>query len=156
MNSQSEVDNESSIEIPEEFLCPLTLEIMKDPVMTRHLYSFERGAIVEWLARGNDHCPLSRKPMGLRDIITNHKLRAQIQKWQRENEQDIFIVGNTDDCSRVLAFVSVDKTDETERTYEGDDDDHEIREVSAAPQSSSARPRTGRFLRSILRRGSRR
>ena len=36
-------------EIPDRFFCPLTLEVMQDPVVTRFGNNFERKAIVEWI-----------------------------------------------------------------------------------------------------------
>ena len=53
-----EVPYEASAEamgltIPDEFICPLTSDVMTQPLMTRSGISFEREAIVAWLQDGN-------------------------------------------------------------------------------------------------------
>ena len=74
-----------SQEIPEEFICPLTLQVFEYPLMSRHGMNYERAAIVEWLDRGNNSCPLTRKPLDLAGLINNRPLKQRIKKWQAEN-----------------------------------------------------------------------
>jgi U-box domain len=71
----------------DEFICPLTLSIMNDPVMTITGRSFERVAIMEWLARGNTTCPLSRQVLQVTDLVTNHSLHTKIKKWKQQQQQ---------------------------------------------------------------------
>ena len=78
-------DKDDQEEVPEEFTCPLTLEIMNDPVMTREGKNFERKAIIEWLNRGNTTCPLSRRPMSFGKLIPNAALRMRIEQWKRDH-----------------------------------------------------------------------
>ena len=77
--SATSTSNEDTI--PEEYICPLTLELYKHPVMTRWGHTYERDAIIEWL-HTHDECPLTRNSMTLRDIIPNRVLREQIQQWK--------------------------------------------------------------------------
>ena len=64
-----------SLENPEEdellihFICPLTLEILREPVNTIYGHKFERKAILGWL---QDHstCPLTQQPLKA-DQISN-------------------------------------------------------------------------------------
>lgn len=78
----------ASSEVPEEFFCPLTLEIMKYPVMSRTGHSFERQAIFEWL-QANTVCPLTRKPMSLSRLVTNAALQERIAAWCEEHDVDL-------------------------------------------------------------------
>jgi U-box domain len=71
----------------DEFICPLTLTVMEDPVMTITGRSFERVAIMEWLARGNNTCPLSRQELHVYDLVTNHSLHAKIHKWKKQQQE---------------------------------------------------------------------
>jgi hypothetical protein len=71
-------------EIPECFTCPLTLGIMEDPLMDRRGRNFERDAIVEWLNRGNNTCPLTRQPLTYSKLIPNAALRMRIERWKRD------------------------------------------------------------------------
>jgi len=77
--------------IPEAFLCPLTLELMEDPVMTREGKNFEREAIVEWLNRGNVTCPLTRQPLTFSKLIPNASLRLQIEIWKKESGIEVTV-----------------------------------------------------------------
>lgn len=71
--------------IPCEFLCPLTLQPFDYPLMSRWGTNYERSAILEWLDRGNDSCPLTRKPLTLSGLVHNRVLKTQIQEWKAEN-----------------------------------------------------------------------
>lgn len=45
---------------PEEFLCPISLEVMTDPViMVETAMTYDRASIEQHFASGNDNCPLS-------------------------------------------------------------------------------------------------
>jgi hypothetical protein len=86
---------------PNEFRCPLTLEIMEDPVMTRLGHSFERNELFLWLQK-NQVCPLTRNPLKLSDIITNKALKGKIQEWKKKNGQTIEDSNESDDFKGVL------------------------------------------------------
>uniref|UniRef100_A0A7S3YZD4 U-box domain-containing protein n=1 Tax=Lotharella globosa TaxID=91324 RepID=A0A7S3YZD4_9EUKA len=47
---------QNTAKIPPSYFCPITFECMKDPVITADGYSYERGAIQEWIDkhRGDD------------------------------------------------------------------------------------------------------
>jgi U-box domain len=83
MHCQQIVEN-----VPDAFICPLTLEIMEDPVMNRSGHSFERAAIIEWMRRENATCPLTRKPIKLSDFVANRRLQQMIVEWQKRHGED--------------------------------------------------------------------
>eukprot|EP00667_Euglena_gracilis_P017175 EG_transcript_18051 len=66
--------------MPERYLCPITTEIMVDPVMDLHGHNFERSAIAEWLGR-SEECPLSREPIQLHMLYPNLALKEEIAEW---------------------------------------------------------------------------
>lgn len=78
-------DNNDDIEIPHEFICPLTMEIFTDPLMNKRGINFERKAIVEWLNRGNDTCPLTREKLSYSSLIPNAKLRLRVELWKQDH-----------------------------------------------------------------------
>lgn len=83
---ETETETESEdLDPPSDFICGLTMEIMDDPLMSRYGHNYERAAIVEWLTRGNDTCPMTRRPMKLSDLISNHHLRSRIHEWKEEH-----------------------------------------------------------------------
>ncbi|KAG7359195.1 U-box domain containing protein [Nitzschia inconspicua] len=76
-------------DVPEEFLCPLTLCVMKDPVVSKDGINYDRTAIVKWLAKGNQSCPLTRQPMTLSSLAPDNRLRKCIQQWRANQDQPI-------------------------------------------------------------------
>lgn len=84
-SNEDNLNDDSDVVIPSNFICPLTLEIMKDPLISRHGQSYERRAIMEWIHQGNSTCPMTRQPLRLSGLITNHALKVQIELWKKEN-----------------------------------------------------------------------
>lgn len=65
--------------LPEAFTCPITSELMADPVTTADGFSYEREAIEKWL---QDHTisPLTGAPLKHLELIPNMALRSAIQE----------------------------------------------------------------------------
>ena len=81
------VSLKEQIEIPDHFLCPITHEIMCDPVkniQSKDGKNYERQAINEWLRRKGT-CPLARTPLKMDDFVSNDKLQSQIVAWLEEH-----------------------------------------------------------------------
>ena len=66
---------ECGLTIPQDFICPLSQEIMKDPVMALDGHSYERRYIEEWFRRGRIVSPLTNVQLGSSQLIVNHNLR---------------------------------------------------------------------------------
>jgi serine/threonine protein kinase len=71
--------------IPDGFICPITQDVMRDPVMLMDGHSYERKAIVDWLKRSN-RSPLTNEelPRGGRHgeaplMLDNYALKAVIE-----------------------------------------------------------------------------
>jgi hypothetical protein len=75
----------SEVEVPSNFICPITLQVMVDPVMTRAGLNFEKAAIFGWLEQGSGSCPLTRKPLTASDLCTDRRLKTQINLWKKSN-----------------------------------------------------------------------
>ena len=67
-------------EAPKEFLCPITLSIMKDPVIMPDGQTYEREAIKKALA-ASPFSPLTKKPMNIKDATPNYALKSMIEKY---------------------------------------------------------------------------
>jgi len=68
-------------EAPAEFYCPITCELMNDPLMSRTGQNFERHAILEWLQEHNYTCPMTRQPLRVSDLYPNAALQCRIRAW---------------------------------------------------------------------------
>ncbi|KAG2602161.1 E3 ubiquitin-protein ligase PUB23-like [Panicum virgatum] len=73
-------------EVPSHFLCPISLQLMRDPVTLPTGISYDRAAISRWLAApapaGGRTCPVTRVPLPPQPQLTpNHTLRRLIHAW---------------------------------------------------------------------------
>ena len=69
--------------IPESFICPVTFDLLKDPVIlgtTGH--TFERAFIVHWLTEHNVD-PLTNSPLDVTTLTPNFALRDAINDYVR-------------------------------------------------------------------------
>lgn len=69
--------SETSQQCLASFLCPITLEAMRDPVACADGHSYERAAIESWLSSSNAS-PMTGAPLSSRALVPNHTLRSVI------------------------------------------------------------------------------
>ncbi|XP_026234216.1 WD repeat, SAM and U-box domain-containing protein 1 isoform X1 [Anabas testudineus] len=68
--------------IPDEFLCPITRELMKEPVIAADGYSYEREAIESWINTKNRSSPMTNLPLLTTLLTPNHTLKMAIGRWK--------------------------------------------------------------------------
>ena len=76
----SDNSNATQETVPAHFICPITCEVMKDPVIDNEGVSYERAAITEWLIKGNTTSPATQKPLSVADLRPNRALREAIEE----------------------------------------------------------------------------
>lgn len=64
-------------EIPLEYLCPIRIEMFKDPVVLEDGYTYERDALEDWL-RTHTTSPMTGAPLQNKNVFPNHVLRQLI------------------------------------------------------------------------------
>ncbi|KAF5751684.1 hypothetical protein HS088_TW02G00701 [Tripterygium wilfordii] len=77
------MDMEHEIEVPSHFLCPISLQLMRDPVTVSTGITYDRESIEEWLySYKHNTCPVTKQVLssGI-DLTPNHTLRRLIQAW---------------------------------------------------------------------------
>ncbi|WCJ34184.1 plant U-box 24 [Euphorbia peplus] len=81
------MDQEIEIDIPQFFICPISLQIMRDPVIAITGITYDRESIEQWLFTSkNTICPVTKQPLPKdSDLTPNHTLRRLIQAWSSEN-----------------------------------------------------------------------
>ncbi|KAK9676939.1 hypothetical protein RND81_11G111400 [Saponaria officinalis] len=79
------VVNEPLVLIPDDFLCPITQDLMIDPVTLTTGHTFERTAILDWFKRGNLRCPITRTALSGIILIPNKAVQSMISKWCAAN-----------------------------------------------------------------------
>ncbi|XP_049348598.1 U-box domain-containing protein 21-like [Solanum verrucosum] len=83
--------------IPIQFTCPISLDLMKDPVTLSTGITYDRENIEKWINEGgNQTCPITNQHLksygsGISTIdpvlIPNHNIRKMIQQWCVENKE---------------------------------------------------------------------
>jgi U-box domain len=74
------------------YYCPLTLNLMKDPVLDRCGHCFDRDAITTWL-QVHEMCPISRKPLHPQDLMEAVALKERIEQW-KEGRSSVVAANN--------------------------------------------------------------
>jgi uncharacterized protein YegL len=72
-------------DIPSEWKCPITLEIMEDPVICSDGHTYERKAITRWLST-NNNSPRTGLPIDRHTLTPNIALRNLIQEGQHSTK----------------------------------------------------------------------
>ncbi|XP_070696971.1 WD repeat, SAM and U-box domain-containing protein 1 isoform X2 [Pempheris klunzingeri] len=68
--------------IPDEFLCPITRELMREPVIAADGYSYEREAIESWINTKNRSSPMTNLPLLTTLLTPNFTLKMAIGRWK--------------------------------------------------------------------------
>ncbi|MCO5576384.1 hypothetical protein L7F22_030194 [Adiantum nelumboides] len=69
------------VKVPEDYRCPISLDIMTDPVIIATGQTYERAAITRWIDEGHQTCPKSGLMMAHTVLIPNQALRSLIWQW---------------------------------------------------------------------------
>lgn len=75
--------------ISKNFLCPITQTVFENPVVTPCEHMFCEDALLEWLSRGNDKCPVCNRNVNAREVKKasryERRLRANATSWECES-----------------------------------------------------------------------
>lgn len=78
----------SSDQVPPFFICPISLEIMKDPVTLSTGMTYDRDSIRRWISEyGHRTCPVTQQPIAgyLAGVTPNSTLLRLIQQWHADH-----------------------------------------------------------------------
>ncbi|KAG8641170.1 U-box domain-containing protein 4 [Manihot esculenta] len=73
------------VPIPGDFCCPLSLELMSDPVIVASGQTYERAFIKNWIELGLTVCPKTRQTLDRSNLIPNYTVKALIANWCESN-----------------------------------------------------------------------
>lgn len=93
----------SGVSIPPYFRCPLSLELMVDPVIVASGQTYDRDSIQKWLDNGLVFCPKTRQTLVHTNLIPNYTVKAMISNWCDENK--IRLSCNSE-CTNITSFPS--------------------------------------------------
>lgn len=70
-----------SNEPPKHFICPITQELMEDPVKCSDGHSYERDALDFWFS-SHDDSPVTGEAVISKEVIPDNQLKQAIQSWK--------------------------------------------------------------------------
>ncbi|XP_062220203.1 U-box domain-containing protein 11-like [Phragmites australis] len=79
--SSEKVKKPDSVATPEDFRCPISLELMRDPVIVSTGQTYERAFIQRWIDCGNRTCPKTQQKLQNLTLTPNYVLRSLITQW---------------------------------------------------------------------------
>ncbi|KAG9447309.1 hypothetical protein H6P81_013437 [Aristolochia fimbriata] len=87
-NNENNLQNQQDPAGP--FKCPLSGEVMKEPVVVICGHSFEHNEILEYFSRGEKTCPTCKMGLHSLQLTPNISLQNSIQEWKhRETEKNL-------------------------------------------------------------------
>ncbi|KAK2990844.1 hypothetical protein RJ640_016162 [Escallonia rubra] len=69
----------------DDFRCPISLEIMSDPVAIVTGHTYDRSSILKWFGAGNPTCPKTGEKLLCTDLVPNLALKGLIKQYCQEN-----------------------------------------------------------------------
>ena len=70
--------------IKKEYLCPISNDLMNEPVKTKYGHIFDKSCIEKWL-KIKKSCPLTRKYLKINDCVLQKNLKKEISDWKDKN-----------------------------------------------------------------------
>ncbi|MBA0765859.1 hypothetical protein Gotri_014977, partial [Gossypium trilobum] len=70
---------------PEELRCPISLQLMYDPVIIASGQTYERICIEKWLGDGHDTCPKTQQRLPHLSLTPNYCVKGLIASWCEQN-----------------------------------------------------------------------
>ena len=96
---------------PDEYCCPITLDLMLDPCICSDGNTYERRAIEDWL-RSHNTSPSTNYPLPHKSLIPNRTLKVLIDEWKHNHGYEVVqakaVVENGD---RLLGFGDTSTSD---------------------------------------------
>ncbi|CAA2999201.1 U-box domain-containing 45-like [Olea europaea subsp. europaea] len=70
---------------PEELRCPISLQIMYDPVIIASGQTYERICIEKWFGEGHDTCPKTQQQLPHLCLTPNYSVKGLVVSWCEQN-----------------------------------------------------------------------
>ncbi|KAK8497482.1 hypothetical protein V6N12_018000 [Hibiscus sabdariffa] len=80
-SSSFQLGSEEHCQPPSYFICPIFLEVMRDPRLAADGFTYEAEAVRGWLDSGHDTSPMTNDKLAHCNLVPNLALRSAIQEW---------------------------------------------------------------------------
>ncbi|XP_047335446.1 U-box domain-containing protein 16-like [Impatiens glandulifera] len=146
--------------IPTDFRCPISLDLMTDPVVVCTGQTYDRESITAWIQAGHATCPKSGQNLAHSKLIPNTALKNLISMWcrqqriplEKDKSNDVVVM----EATRMTVLFLVNKLTENSNSFEtANNIIHELRNLAKSDSDSrscivdaGALPLFVKFLRS--------
>jgi hypothetical protein len=89
-------------------ICPITQDVMKEPVIDKEGNTYEKSAILEWL-KTNNKSPITRNVISASELIPN---RALIQSTSTTNNNSQENISKCSKCNKTMKVSNYKGTKE--------------------------------------------
>ncbi|KAG7381790.1 Ankyrin repeat domain-containing protein 27 [Phytophthora pseudosyringae] len=86
-SSKKKKKKTGSRDIPPEFKCAVSLQLMKNPMRSPYGQVFERQVMEAWFRDFGNRCPLTGEPLTLQQLVSDEKLREEIREWKHGSKK---------------------------------------------------------------------
>ncbi|KAI3748873.1 hypothetical protein L6452_12274 [Arctium lappa] len=133
------------INIPDEYRCPISLDLMLDPVIVASGHTYDRVSIAQWINSGHHTCPKSGQRLIHMALIPNYALKSLIHQFCQENNIPI-----TDGATSSSSSSQLERSPSSKRKLPEKALDY----ISATKAAMDAVKMTAEFLVGKLAMGS--
>ncbi|CAI8598098.1 unnamed protein product [Vicia faba] len=70
---------------PEELRCPISLQLMSDPVIIASGQTYERACIEKWFNDGHNTCPKTQQKLAHLSLTPNYCVKGLVASWCEQN-----------------------------------------------------------------------
>ncbi|KAJ1410622.1 Zinc finger, RING/FYVE/PHD-type [Sesbania bispinosa] len=70
---------------PEELRCPISLQLMSDPVIIASGQTYERLCIEKWFSDGHNTCPKTQQKLDHLNLTPNYSVKGLVASWCEQN-----------------------------------------------------------------------
>ncbi|XP_027113515.1 E3 ubiquitin-protein ligase PUB23 [Coffea arabica] len=107
-------NSDPNMDFPQHFRCPISMELMKDPVTICTGVTYERKNIEKWFnSYKKNTCPATMQCIDSFEMTPNHTLKRLIQAWQQNGKSKSCIPSSPAQAAKHEELISLLKTIES-------------------------------------------
>ncbi|KAF5195369.1 Ring-type e3 ubiquitin transferase [Thalictrum thalictroides] len=95
--------------VPKDFCCPISLDLMQDPVIISTGQTYDRYSIARWMEDGHSSCPKTGQMLAHTRLVPNRALRNLITQWCTAHGIPFDVLDNTDMSMEALTLAASTK-----------------------------------------------
>mmetsp|Transcript_10603 Transcript_10603/g.20423 ORF Transcript_10603/g.20423 Transcript_10603/m.20423 type:complete len:162 (-) Transcript_10603:85-570(-) len=92
------------VPVPPEYICPLTLDVMSQPLLSREGHSYEQHAILNWVSE-HGTSPLTREPLRPAQLMRNRALGTKIRLFLKQNGINPDSIADKENETKFVGYV---------------------------------------------------